>query len=358
MARPAFRYFDEARPWSDRSQLLEVVRITPEAPDVATFTFRTTENSWFRYLPGQFITLELPVPGGPVLRTYTLSSSPSRPLSIAVTVKAQVSSIGTRWMLDSLRVGDRLRAFGPAGQFSFHLHQAPKYLLLSAGSGMTPMMSMARWVEDHAEPTDIAFIACARRPSDILFRPELERMAAGPHPFHLAFVVEATDPHRAWTGFRGRLTRSIVEAVAPDVLDRTVFCCGPAPFMQAVRAMLAGAGFDMANYHEESFQPDLEEPAPAGNTPGADDPSGPVLFALSEVEASGEPGDTILQIARAAGLNIPTGCTMGLCGTCKVQRVSGETVMEHQGGILDDDIAAGFILACCTRPIGRVEIAV
>ena len=356
MATPAFRYFDEVRPWSDRSQLLEVVRITPETPDVATFTFRTTDNSWFRYLPGQFITLELPVPAGTVLRTYTLSSSPSRPLSIAVTVKAQTSSIGTRWMLDNLKVGDRLKAFGPAGQFSFHLHKAAKYLFLSAGSGITPMMSMARWIEDHAEPADVAFISCARRPSDILFRPELERMAAGPHPFHLAFVVEATDRHQAWTGFRGRLSPPVLQAVAPDFLDREVFCCGPAPFMAAVRSMLAAAGFDMARYHEESFQPEAAEPAPSLEDEA--EIAGPVLFTLSEVEASGEAGDTILQIARAAGLNIPTGCTMGLCGTCKVQKLSGETAMQHQGGILDDDIAAGFVLACCTRPLGRIEIEI
>jgi ferredoxin-NADP reductase len=357
MATPAYNYIDEARPWSDRAQLLEVVRITPEAPDVATFTFRTTSNSWFRYLPGQFVTLELPLPSGPLLRTYTLSSSPSRPLSIAVTVKAQASSTGTRWMLDSLKVGDRLKAYGPAGSFSFHLHKAPKYLFLSAGSGITPMMSMARWIEDHAEAADIAFITCARRPSDILFRAELERMATGTHPFHLAFVVEATDARNAWTGFRGRLNLPVLQATAPDFLEREVFCCGPAPFMQAVKTMLAGAGFDMRRYHEESFQPEAAEPLPELQDEAAA-PAGSVFFTLSEVEASGEAGDTILQLARSAGLNIPTGCTMGLCGTCKVQRLSGETVMQHQGGILDDDVDAGFVLACCTRPVGRVEIEV
>lgn len=356
MATPAYGYIDEARPWSDRAQLLEVVRVTPETADVATFTFRTTNNSWFRYLPGQFVTLELPLPSGPVLRTYTLSSSPSRPLSIAVTVKAQPGSLGTRWMLDRLKVGDRLKAYGPAGSFSFHLHRAEKYLFLSAGSGVTPMMSMARWIDDHAQAADIAFITCARKPSDILFRTELERMAAGPHKFDLAFVVEAIDALSAWTGFRGRLNLPVLQATAPDFLEREVFCCGPAPFMAAVRSMLAGAGFDMARYHEESFQPEAAEPAPLAEDEA--EIAGPVLFTLSEVEASGEAGDTILQIARAAGLNIPTGCTMGLCGTCKVQKLSGETAMQHQGGILDDDIAAGFVLACCTRPLGRVEIEI
>ena len=358
MTRSLYKHFDEARSWSDRAHLLELVRITPEAPDVATFTFRAAENAWFRYMPGQFITLELPVPGGPVLRTYTLSSSPSRPLSAAVTVKAQAGSIGTRWMLDHLKVGDLLKAYGPAGEFSFHLHPAAKYLFISAGSGVTPMMSMARWIEDHGEASDIAFIHCARRPQDILFRRELEGMAAGPHPFALAFIVGATDRHHPWSGLRGRLSRAILEQISPDFASREIFCCGPAAFMRAVRDMVASAGFDMAHYHEESFHPVTDkasEPEPLSNGSAA---MGSVFFSLSAVEAQGESGDTILQIARSAGLNIPTGCTMGLCGTCKVHRMSGETVMNHNGGILDEDIDAGYVLACCTQPIGRVEIEV
>jgi ferredoxin-NADP reductase len=235
-----------------------------------------------------------------------------------------------------------------------HLHPADKYLLISAGSGITPMMSMARWIEDDARLCDVAFINCARRPADLIFRGELERMAAGPHKFELAFVVEATDRHQPWSGFRGRLTKEVLEQVAPDFFEREVFCCGPAPFMKTARELLASAGFDLKRYHEESFQPTpVEEPATAVAAP-----AGSVVFTFSGVEASGEAGETILKIARGAGLNIPTGCTMGLCGTCKVKKLSGETLMNHQGGIRDEDIAAGFVLACCTQPLGRVEIAV
>jgi ferredoxin-NADP reductase len=213
-------------------------------------------------------------------------------------------------------------------------------------------MSMSRWIEDEGRASDIAFIACARRPSDLIFRAELERMAAGAHPFALGLVVEATGEGEGWSGFRGRLSRSILEQVAPDFLAREVFCCGPAPFMRSARDMLAAAGFDLQHYHEESFHPAQDE-APA---PAPDEPAGRVIFTVSEVEAAGEPGETLLQISRAAGVNIPSGCTMGLCGTCKVRRLSGETSMNHNGGIQDEDIEAGFVLACCTRPIGRVEI--
>ena len=114
-AAPAL--LDEPGIWAD-AEPLECCAIVPEAPDVATISFVSPSSAWFRFQPGQFVTLELPVPGGTVWRTYTISSSPSRPLTLGITVKAGPSSIGTRWMLDHLRVGMRIRARGPAGIFT------------------------------------------------------------------------------------------------------------------------------------------------------------------------------------------------------------------------------------------------
>ena len=120
------------------------IGIADEAPGVKTFTFRSDNQTWFRYKPGQFVTLELPAEPAPVMRTYTLSSSPSRPYTVAVTVKAQKDSIGTRWMFDNLKPGMALKAFGPLGDFSYAKYPGKKYLFISAGSGITPMMSMTQ----------------------------------------------------------------------------------------------------------------------------------------------------------------------------------------------------------------------
>lgn len=350
-----FKHLDQTQPWNDKAQTLECVSIVSEGRDVATFTFRAFEEGWFRYEPGQFITLEIPAADGPVLRTYTLSSSPSRPLSISVTAKAQATSIGTRWMLDNMKPGTQMKAYGPLGQFTFHRHPAEKYLFISAGSGITPMMSMTRFAADHGKTTDIAFINCARRPAEIIFRHELERLAAGMRHLRLAWIVEEADAGEVWTGFRGRLNAPALRLIAPDFREREVFCCGPAPFMAAVKDMLEANGYDMRRYHEESFQPPETEEKVVEVDPDATS-EGSVAFTRSGIEVAASSRETILQLARAAGLNLPTGCTMGLCGTCKIQRLSGETVMNHQGGIRDEEIEAGFVLACCTRPVGRVEI--
>lgn len=353
------------RPWSD-AEPLECAMVVPETADTATFTFRAPSGAWFDYQPGQFVTLDLPidsgnVPGGNVQRTYTISSSPSRPLSISVTVKAQRDSIGTRWMLEHLKPGMRIRAYGPGGIFSFHRHPAGKYLFISAGSGITPMMSMTTWAWDSGTMPDIAFVHAARRPSDIIFRERLEQFANRVPGLKLRFTVEEPDPFRAWHGYQGRLSQIMLGLMAPDYLDREVFCCGPEPFMQSVREMLVSLGYDMERYHQESFgapvhsaaeAPLIDDVVPDAGT-GAE-----VTFAASgRVQACAQT-DTVLGVARAAGLNIPSGCTFGLCGTCKVRKLSGEVHMVHNGGISDDDIAEGWILACCSNPIGKVAVEV
>ena len=130
----------------DGAEMLECVTVTPEAPNVASFCFQSPTGAIFSFVPGQFLTLELPLPKGTLHRTFTISSSPSRPMSISVTVKAQPGSLGTRWMLDHLKPGMRIRATRPAGRFSSHHHPSEKYLFISAGSGITPLMSSASYL--------------------------------------------------------------------------------------------------------------------------------------------------------------------------------------------------------------------
>lgn len=349
-----------ADPWHE-SEMLECAMVVPETANTSTFTFRAPSGAWFDYEPGQFITLDLPVPGGNVQRTYTISSSPSRPLSISLTVKAQSDSIGTRWMLDHLKPGMKIRAWGPAGIFSFRRHQADKYLFISAGSGITPMMSMTTWAWDSGEMPDITFVHSARRPSEIIFRERLEQFANRVPGLQLRFTVDKPDPFRAWNGYQGRLNQIMLGLMAPDYLEREVFCCGPESFMASVREMLISLGYDMERYHQESFGLAVasEAEAPVLDDVVLDDAArSEITFTASGVTQSCAETDTVLAVAKRAGLNIPSGCTFGLCGTCKVKKTAGEVHMVHNGGISDDDIEAGYILACCSNPMGKVSVEI
>ena len=345
--------------WSD-SEPLECVAVIPEAPDVKTFVFRPPSGATFLYRAGQFITLDLPVPGGNIQRTYTLSSSPTINAYVTVTVKAQAGSVAGRWMIDHLTPGTRIKAYGPAGVF--HLPRQPdgKYLFISAGSGVTPMMSMAAVLWERGEDPDVTFIQCARRPSDLIFRKKLEYMASRVQGLKLHFVVRQEDPFEVWTGYRGRFNQLMLGLMSPDYLDRDVYCCGPEAFMHAVRDMLNGLGYDMRRYHQESFLSPVETIAEMQVIDDVvpQDVAAELCFTLSGITTPCKQTDTILSVARASGLNIPSGCTFGVCGTCKTRKISGEVHMVHSGGISDEDIAAGFILACCSKPLGRVAVAV
>lgn len=347
-----------SNPWTD-DEPLECVMVIPEAPGVRTLAFRAPSGAWFRYQPGQFLTLAVPLPSGTVHRTYTISSSPSVSLSISITVKAQDDSQASRWLIDTLKPGDRLRAFGPAGLFTLPPQPDGKYLFIAAGSGVTPIMSMAAFLFDRGEQPDITLIACARRPSALIFRHRLEFMASRVPGIKLHFVVGEEDPYSVWTGYRGRFNQLMLGLMAPDYLDREVYCCGPEAFMRAVRDMLNALGYDMDRYHQESFHapatradevPDIDDIVPQDTVPAE------IVFSGTGVTARCAEGDTVLAVAKTTGLNIPSGCTFGVCGTCKVRKRSGDVHMVHNGGISDEDIEAGYILSCCSHPLGRIEI--
>jgi ferredoxin-NADP reductase len=352
-----YKHIDEMKPWSDKLHLLECISVTPETPDVMTFLFRSEDQNWFRYLPGQFVTLELPVGAELLYRTYTLSSSPSRPYALSVTVKAQATSIGTRWMFNNLKPGMKIRALGPLGDFSYVRHPGEKYLFISAGSGVTPMMSMVRDMSDRAPQSDIAFINCSRSPSDIVFRHELEYLARFMPKLSLGFIVENCGRTDLWSGLKGMVDKAKIALLTPDFMDRTVFCCGPGPFMAAISSMLDASGFDMSRYHQESFSP--AAPIAVGESVHADadgEALSMVGFTLSGKEVPCQPGQTVLMTARAAGVRIGAACESGICGTCRVLKLSGEVEMNHNGGILDDEIEEGYILACCSRPLTDVKV--
>ena len=346
----------------DDSLLCRAVR--QETHDVKTFVLAAPQARLFRYAPGQFITLELDIGGEAINRCYTLSSTPTRPDLLSITVKRVPGGAVSNWLHDHLKAGDTLKVLGPSGAFSCFLPAMPaqqKYLFLSAGSGITPLMSMSRAMHDLALGADIAFVHSARTPDDVIFGSELALMAQGGNGrFRLGVVCERRAAQPAWAGFNGLLNLAVLHNVAPDFLERTIYTCGPAPYMAAVRSMLAGAGYDMANYHEESFS--FESLMPEGESAAAPlpvptDASGhQVSFTRSGNQIACGSDQFILAAAKAAGMRLPASCTQGLCGTCKTKMVSGRVDMQHAGGIRQREIDQGWILPCCSKPLSDVVL--
>ncbi len=357
MAGVPLRCLPGARFWGREADAeLLCVDVHAETRDMATFTFVGPDRPLFSFDPGQYLTFEIPFDDGIEHRCYSISSSPLRPASIAITVKRTDGGRVSNWLHDRLRPGDTLRALGPLGQFTPPADDAAgKLLLLSGGSGITPMMSIVRAYADACLNPDIVFLHAARTPADFAFRDELLAMTRRPGSFRLVLLPETTGEGGAFAGPSGRISPALLQALVPDLAERHVMCCGPAPFMAAARAICAEQGLPSGRYREESF--DFTDEAGDGEVPetaGAAQFS--VTFSRQARTISVSAGQSILAAARAQGIVLPSSCANGLCGTCKSKLLGGEVEMRHNGGIRQREIDAGLILPCCATPLSDVVI--
>ncbi|WP_421414676.1 MOSC domain-containing protein [Agrobacterium tumefaciens] len=344
---------------------LNCVAVLDEPGHVKTFRFRTEPPQPMRYFAGQFINIEIPHPDGKTSRSYSISSSPSRPYDLSISVKRVEGGAVSNWLHDNLGVGMRLNASGPVGQFHFLKRPGRKVLLLGAGSGMTPMISMLRWIVDQHVPTDVVLHQTARSGLSLLFAPEMDflaRVASIP----VRISCNLTKDRECDPGLQGRLDDEMLARICPDVDERIVFCCGPDPYRSAVRAMLGRRkNFNKTNFLEESFggtAPTANGAASAKSEVAAQvDVS--ISFPSADRSATARTNDTLLTIIRAAGLEIASGCQAGLCGACKCKVISGEWTLSpsnvdpDMSCLPDAEKAAGYVLACSCCPAGDMQIA-
>ena len=215
----------QSRQWNSGELTVRCIQVIAETHDVKTFRFVAEPTVLFSYKPGQFVTLDLEIEGKRVMRSYSISSTPSRPHILEITVKRvppptdvadAPPGLVSNWLHDYLTVGSQVKLKGPMGQFTCADNQAQKLLFISAGSGITPMMSMSRWLCDRGADVDVVFIHSARSPRDVIFRQELESMAARYANFKLAVTTTRSEPGQAWVGYTGRLNEVMLQAIATD----------------------------------------------------------------------------------------------------------------------------------------------
>ena len=333
---------------------LVCVGVRQETHDVMSFTLRADEPTMLRFDPGQYVTLTAEIDGKLLSRCYTIASAPTRPDSLTITVKRVPDGPVSNWLHDHVQTGTRLWVAGPNGRFSAAQHPAQRYLFLSAGSGITPLMSMVRTASDLASTSDITFVHSARTPADIIFRAELAHLQTSHDGFRVVAICERDSDVEAWHGPRGRLSLALLREAVPDLMEREVFTCGPAPYMDGVRSLLAQAGVDPTRCHEESF--DFTKAAEADGTASAA-PSAQAETSAHSIELrrsartiSCDAGTSILSAAALAGVTLPSSCGEGVCGTCKSTLISGNVEMNHGGGIRKREIEQNKILLCSSTP--------
>lgn len=308
------------------------------------------------FRPGQFFTLVVPVGGTLHKRAYSASS---RPGELGGRVRVTVKRVGGglvsgRLVSDETRVGDVLSVLGPSGSFGPSAASGPRALvLLAGGSGITPMMSIARTLLSLEPETTIHLVYGNRSKADIPFLGELGDLARE-HGGRFSVRHVLSEPAEGFEHTRGALTRDVVEREVRPLLTPSseVLVCGPEGMMSEARAALDGLGVPRDRVHEEAFVSPREDTR---------SPTAPVAVTVTRSGAKKHAvqmvGQTLLEAGLAATIDMPFSCAMGGCGACKVKLVAGETT--HEGSALTPlERERGYVLACVDRALGPCELEV
>jgi 3-ketosteroid 9alpha-monooxygenase subunit B len=350
---------------------LPVAEVLAETADAVSVVLRVPPElaARYAYRPGQFLTLRIPGPDGASLaRCYSLSSSPD-PAGpggdLTVTVKRVANGRGSNWLCDHLEVGTELDTLPPAGTFTPRSLDAD-LLLVAAGSGITPVMSILRAALGTGRG-QLVLLYANRDEQSVIFADELRELAtAAPDRLVVLHWLES---------LQGLPTRAALAALVRPFAGREVFLCGPTPFMDAATHALRDLDVPRKRLHIERFLSLTEDPfvglsGSAGKlaTAGSDTASA-VSTAVStgvstavstsvEVELDGErhsfawpPGTTLLDLLRDRGLDAPFSCREGACSACACRVTGGEVKMRRNEVLDQTDLDEGYVLACQALPV-------
>ncbi len=339
---------------------LRVESIVTETPNVKTIRLQAASGEGalpFTFAPGQFLNVAFSIGGATMIRSYSISSSPTQPDHVDLTVKREPRGAVSRHIADLLQVGERLEVGGPVGKLTFTGIEADSVVLVAGGVGITPMMSIARYLTDRSWPGDIFFLYACRTPVDFIFSKDVAELQRRNPKLHVVVVMEhpeGTD----WQGPRGRLTKELFTQTVPDIASRRIELCGPPVMMNAVRAILTELKVPPEQVRTEDFGTAAPIPGAAGTSARFTAPAtGPlVTFTKNGKSSKIHVDQTVLELSEELDIGIEFACRVGTCGICKVKMTSGEVEMAVEDGLDADDKAGGMILACQAKPTSPVAV--
>ncbi len=332
--------------------ILRLASITQQTPDAKTLRFIVHDGWKPKARPGQFLTFSFLFDGKKVVRSYTICSSPARSGYIEITPKRVSQGCASVFLHDRAEVGMTVEANGVFGQFYFDESKHHNVVLLAAGSGITPMMAMLRYMDDLRLQTNVTLLFCVRTAKDIIFRRELEELRASLKNFQ--YHVLLSQPHQGWSGPRGHINRKFIETTVSEIASRDFFLCGPQFFMEAGHTILTGLGVKPERILQESFGSNGSK----GTHPVPEAPEVGVVveFVRSGKACTARSNQTMLETAEEHGIAISSSCRQGQCGTCKTKLLAGQVRMDTEAGLDPDSKAKGYVLMCVGHAEGAVKL--
>jgi ferredoxin-NADP reductase len=302
--------------WSVSAAKARVVEIRDETADARTLVLKPNRH-WRGFEAGQHVVIDLELDGVRHQRSYSLSSSPRDRGTLAITVKRQPGGKVSNALHARVKLGDVLGLSAPAGDFRLGATTG-SILMISAGSGITPVMSMLRDLQARGDQRDVFFLHVCRKPEDTIFAAELHAIAAD---------LPGLKLHFHYTAENGRLPLAALAILVPDYAERDTFLCGPAPFMADVRAKWDRDGLASKLSCEHFGIAQIVSDTTAKVE---------VRAARSERVFTASASQPLLSEAEAAGLKPRHGCRIGICQSCKCRKVSG-TVQNLKTGEISSE---------------------
>jgi ring-1,2-phenylacetyl-CoA epoxidase subunit PaaE len=356
---------------------LRIADVVPETTDAYTLVFDNPDPKLFAYEAGQYLTIKVDIGGESYRRAFSLSSCPRTDSRLSVTIKKVTGGKVSPYLQASARVGQTLESYPPLGNFKLVPQDAGRrhIVLIGAGSGITPLMSMLKTVL-HAEPGSIVTLVYGNRTeSDIIFKGQLERLEAE-SAGRLRVIHALTQPTAAWSGVTGRLDATLLPtllgqllAVQPG-LPVEAYLCGPVGMMDAATQALQDAGVNPSKIHRELYSAALPtetsavDSAPAVTAAPAPEEQNEHGFSYERrtrtvtVTLDGEtfqvtvpPNKSILKAVIDLKKDPPYACLEGLCSTCRCKVHDGYIEMDEREGLSDEELEAGYALACQAHPL-------
>jgi ferredoxin-NADP reductase len=339
----------------------EVVKKTLECEDVFSFHLAPHDGKPLpQFKPGQYITFQLKIPGAskPVIRCYSLSDGPNSPDFYRVTIKRELAprdrpqlrpGVASGYFCDGVQTGDILDVKAPSGKFFLEMGKETPIVLISAGVGVTPMLSMLNAVLASKSPREVWFFFGVRNRAEHIQKEHLERVAAEHDNVHLHVCYSRPTPEdRLGKDYHhaGRVSVELFKELLPSN-NYEYFLCGPGAFMQSITDDLREWGVPDQSVFFEAFGPATVKKAVPVVPTSVAMPAIEINFSKSGKICQWKPElGSLLDLADANGIKIESGCRAGSCGTCLVAIKSGEVeyLTEHA------DSEDGSCLTCICKP--------
>ncbi len=341
---------------SMKTYSLKIKEITRETPDTFTIHFKQPLFSKIKYKSGQFLTIIVPINGKSERRAYSLSSAPNIDENLSITIKMIENGLVSNYVDKHFKAGDKMEVVEPMGHFCLEPDKNLErhIILFGAGSGITPLISMAKSILVFEPHSIVSLIYGNRNTQSIIFKQTIEEMQKK-YGTRFNVVHVLSRPEEDWIGYKGRidkvLTINVLNLLPKFDKDKTeYYLCGPEGMMNAVREALIYLQTPQEKIHHESFF-NISTKDDTKNTTDTVSRTVTIILDNEEFQINVKPNTTILEAGLDAGLDMPYSCQSGLCTACRGKKKSGEVKMDEDEGLSEMEIKEGYVLTCVGHPL-------